>query len=85
MDVGKEYQFEAQTYVDEQGRLWAPFAVVYKFGGAEWSFHIMALDWEDAEARVAALAGARVAGKLVACIPGEAIGDYLAREQAKRN
>lgn len=43
------------TYIDPRGRKWMTFVVRYKRAGKEFSFHLMALSWKDAERHVEAI------------------------------
>lgn len=55
---------------DEFGRPWYTFIVSYDDGTSEFSFHILALDGEDAQRRVDLIrTTARVDGKLFNEIP----------------
>jgi len=56
------------------------FTCSYNYQGSSWVFHIMAMDIDDARARVAALHFARLDGELMATIPADISGSgFLAR------
>jgi extradiol dioxygenase family protein len=55
---------------DEYGRKVYTFCVEYDFEGHQFSFHLQAYSWEDAEAKVAALRqSAKVYGQMHSVIP----------------
>lgn len=56
----------AHTYTDYTGQIWHRFTCSYPIDDTEFVFHIYALDWKDAERRIAAIgSGGRVDGQLV--------------------
>jgi hypothetical protein len=56
-----------------------PFSVSYRYDGKQWCFDIQATSHEDAEARVKALAWAKVDGEIMERIPAVTGAGWYAR------
>ena len=55
--------------VEVEGKTYVPFTIMYEYRSHEYGFQIMALGWEDAEARLVAIAkNGRVDGEVFANI-----------------
>lgn len=75
IDLGAERNKRAQpdpefVTKDEYGRPLYTFGVEYELGGKQYSFHLVAYDWADAEAKVTAIReSGRVYGQIYSEVP----------------
>jgi hypothetical protein len=66
--IENSHQHEEEEEDDDAG--YKQFGCYYRYKGAQWGFDIYARDWDDAEARIAALAAtAEIDGETIAEIP----------------
>ncbi len=50
---------------------YARYSIEYDYRGARWSVEVLATSWQDAEARLAAIAEGTVTGRITGSVPAD--------------